>query len=53
MKRAYKYKLKPTVKQQNMLLHHFGCARFISKTKSSGRLKQENHNEQMLNFVQA
>lgn len=29
MKRAYKYKLKPTVKQQNMLLQHFGCARFI------------------------
>ena len=29
MKRAYKYKLKPTLKQQNILLRHFGCARFI------------------------
>ena len=29
MKRAYKYKIKPTMKQQNMLLQHFGCARFI------------------------
>ena len=29
MKRAYKYKLKPTMKQQQMLLQHFGCARFV------------------------
>lgn len=29
MKRAYKYKLKPTMKQQQMLLQHFGCCRFI------------------------
>ena len=29
MKRAYKYKLKPTVRQQQMLLQHFGCCRFI------------------------
>ena len=29
MKRAYKYKIKPTVKQQHQLLQAFGCARFI------------------------
>ena len=29
MKRAYKYKLKPTMRQQQMLLQHFGCCRFI------------------------
>ena len=29
MKRAYKYKLKPTVKQQRLLNQFFGCARFI------------------------
>ena len=29
MKRAYKFKLKPTCKQQHKLLQHFGCVRFI------------------------
>lgn len=29
MKRAYKYKLKPTVKQKQLLSKSFGCARFI------------------------
>lgn len=29
MKRAYKYKIKPTMKQQHQLLQAFGCARFI------------------------
>lgn len=29
MKRAYKYKLKPTMKQRRLLLQHFGCCRFI------------------------
>ena len=29
MKRAYKYKIKPTYKQQQQLLQAFGCARFI------------------------
>lgn len=29
MKRAYKFKIKPTVKQQHQLLQTFGCARFI------------------------
>ena len=29
MKRAYKYKIKPTYKQQYQLLQTFGCARFI------------------------
>ena len=29
MKRAYKYKIKPTCKQQYQLLQTFGCARFI------------------------
>ena len=29
MKRAYKYKIKPTFKQQHQLLQTFGCARFI------------------------
>ena len=29
MKRAYKYKIKPTVKQQHQLQQAFGCARFI------------------------
>lgn len=29
MKRVYKYKIKPTCKQQHQLLQAFGCARFI------------------------
>lgn len=29
MKRAYKYKIKPTMKQQHQLLQAFGCARFV------------------------
>ena len=29
MKRAYKYKIEPTMKQQQQLLQAFGCARFI------------------------
>ena len=29
MKRAYKYKLKPTMRQQRLLSQHFGCCRFI------------------------
>ena len=29
MKRVFRYKLHPTIKQQNMLSNHFGCARFI------------------------
>lgn len=29
MKRAYKYKIKPTIKQQHQLLQAFGCARFV------------------------
>lgn len=29
MKRAYKYKIKPTMKQQHQLQQAFGCARFI------------------------
>lgn len=29
MKRAYKYKIKPTYKQQQQLLQAFGCTRFI------------------------
>ena len=29
MKRAYKYKIKPTMKQQQQLLQTFGCTRFI------------------------
>ena len=29
MKRAYKYKIKPTYRQQHQLSQAFGCARFI------------------------
>lgn len=29
MKRSYKFKIKPTMKQQQKLLKAFGCARFI------------------------
>ena len=29
MKRAYKYKIKPTMKQQHQLQQVFGCTRFI------------------------
>lgn len=29
MKRAYKYKIEPTMKQQHQLLQAFGCARFV------------------------
>ena len=47
MKRAYRYKIKPTFKQQEQLNKAFGCTRFIynwgldKKTKAWQERKQQ------------
>ena len=51
MKRAYKYKLKPTVKQQNMLLHHFGCGRFIYNWGLNKKIKAYQKDKTNLSYV--
>ena len=40
MIKSYKYKLKPTIKQQTQLNQFFGCARFVyNKKKISKNVK--------------
>lgn len=51
MKRAYKYKLKPTVKQQTMLLQHFGCARFIYNWGLDKKIKAYEADKTSLSYV--
>lgn len=51
MKRVYKYKLKPTVKQQNILLQHFGCARFIYNWGLRKKITAYKTNKTSLSYV--
>ena len=51
MKRAYKYKLKPTMKQQQMLLQHFGCARFIYNWGLDLKIKVYKNDKTSLSYV--
>ena len=51
MKRAYKYKLKPTMKQQQLLLQHFGCARFIYNWGLGLKIKAYQKDKSSLSYV--
>jgi putative transposase len=51
MKKAYKYKLKPTLKQQQMLLQHFGCARFIYNWGLDLKIKAYQKDKSFLSYV--
>ena len=51
MKRAYKHKLKPTTKQQQLQLQHFGCARFIYNWGLDLKIKAYQSNKSSLSYV--
>ena len=51
MKRAYKYKLKPTMKQQQLLLRHFGCARFVYNWGLDLKIKAYQNDNSSLSYV--
>ena len=51
MKRAYKYKLKPTMKQQLLLLQHFGCARFIYNWGLNLKIKVYQNDKSSLSYI--
>ena len=51
MKRAYKYKLKPTMKQQQLLLQHFGCARFIYNWGLNLKIKAYKKDKSSLSYT--
>lgn len=52
MKRAYKYKIKPTVKQQHMLSQFFGCARFIYNWGLDRKIKSYKEAKKNLTYIQ-
>lgn len=51
MKIAYKYKLRPTVKQQHQLLRSFGCARFIYNWGLDRKITAYKENNTSLSYV--
>jgi len=51
MKLAYKYKLKLTFKQQQMLLQTFGCARFIYNWGLDRKISAYKENKQSLSYI--
>ena len=51
MKKAFKYKLKPTMKQQQLLLQHFGCARFIYNWGLDLKIKAYEKDKSSLSYV--
>ena len=51
MKRAHKYKLKPTTKQQQLLLQHFGCARFVYNWGLDLKIKAYQKDKSSLSYV--
>lgn len=52
MKRAYKYKIKPTVKQQIMLSQFFGCARFIYNWGLDRKVKTYKETKKNITYLQ-
>ena len=52
MKRAYKYKIKPTVKQQIMLSQFFGCARFIYNWGLDRKVKTYKETKKNVTYLQ-
>lgn len=51
MKRTFKYKLNPTVKQQHLLLQHMGCARFIYNWGLDLKIKVYQQHKTSLSYV--
>ena len=52
MKRGYKYKIKPTFKQQKMLQVFFGSTRFIYNWGLDRKIKAYKNNKQNLTYIQ-
>lgn len=52
MERAYKYKIKPTVRQQRMLSQFFGCARFIYNWGLDRKINAYKENKKNLTYIQ-
>lgn len=52
MKRAYKYKIKPTAKQQHTLLQFFGCARFIYNWGLDKKIKTYKETKKNVTYIQ-
>ena len=52
MKRAYKYKIKPTVKQQRQLSQMFGCARFIYNWGLDRKVKTYQTEKKNVTYIQ-
>ena len=52
MKRAYKYKIKPTMKQQKMLSQFFDCARFIYNWGLDRRVRAYKETKKNINYLQ-
>ena len=51
MKRAYKYKLKLTVKQKNLLNRFFGCARYIYNWGLGRKIETYDKTKKSLSYV--
>ena len=51
MKRAYKYKLKPMMKQQQLMLQHFGCARFVYNWGLNLKIKAYQKDKLSLSYI--
>ena len=52
MKRAYKYKIKPTVRQQRMLSQFFGCVRFIYNWGLDRKVKAYKESKTNVTYIQ-
>ena len=52
MKRAYKYKIKPTMRQQKMLSQMFGCARFIYNWGLDKKINAYKSDKKNLTYIQ-
>ena len=52
MKRVYRYKIKPTVKQQQMLSQFFGCTRFIYNWGLDRKIKTYKETKKSLTYIQ-
>ena len=52
MKRAYKYKIKPTVRQQRMLSQFFGCVRFIYNWGLDRKINAYKESKKNVTYIQ-
>ena len=52
MIKSYKYKLKPTIKQQTQLNQFFGCARFVYNWGLNQKVEQYKQNKKTIGYVE-